>query len=96
MYFKFNFSRNSVPLVYRFLNFLSRTMFSAVELVFIGAGAIGHRGARAPHFWFVVGTGAQITDMKRKWSSLEDDRQFAHSIWKYEQHMYNVIFLNSS
>jgi len=67
------------------------------ELTTIGADTMGHRGARAPHFWFVVGTGgAQITVMKRKWSSLEDDRQFTHSIWKYEQHLYNVIFVNSS
>ena len=52
----------------------------------IGADTMGHRGARAPHFWFSWARGAQITDMKRKWSSLEENKQFAHSIWKYEQH----------
>ena len=57
---------------------------------------MGHRGARAPPLLICRGHGgAQITDMKRKWSSLEDDRPFAHSIWKHEQHLYNVIFFNS-
>jgi len=69
----------------------------SLKLRSIGADTMGHSGARAPPLLICRGHGgAQITVMKRKWISLEDDRQFAHSIWKYEQHLYNVIFVNSS
>ena len=53
-----------------------------------------HHGAQrgtCPPLLIFVGTGGTDIDMKRKWSSLEDNKQFAHSIWKYEQHLYNLI-----
>ena len=30
---------------------------NSTTILCIGADTMGHRGARAPHFWFVVGTG---------------------------------------